>query len=279
MSASTAIGMVSASLRNLLYGEMRLHPPVPVTILAPDEQATDRRVNLFLYKLAENPFLKNAEWTVRPGTPNLAVDAPLSLNLTYLMTSYAPNDEVIGNGAAHQILGEAMRVFHENSVVPPEYLDPGLADARERLQIASGTLGHEELCGVWTTFSQPFRLSVPYQVSTVQLDRVSGSSAPVAPRVRQLGVPQIETTVTPPSVTDMSPARGPAGTTLTFTGRNLTGRRAEVHCAGRTVADGLPLTGDTFEIRLADDLEAGVYELRVDVSRLFRRKFLFEVTP
>jgi len=40
MSASTAIGMVSSSLWNLLNGEMILDPDVPVTILAPDVTTT-----------------------------------------------------------------------------------------------------------------------------------------------------------------------------------------------------------------------------------------------
>ena len=40
MSASTAIGMVSASLRNLLFHEMKLAPAVDVTVLAPDELIT-----------------------------------------------------------------------------------------------------------------------------------------------------------------------------------------------------------------------------------------------
>ena len=133
MSASTAIGMVSASLRNLLVGEMRLTPALDVTVLAPDEPGGSRRVNLFLYKVAENPFLKNQDFTVLPGTPNQLVPAPLSLSLFYLLTSYAPNDPLTGNATAHQILGEAMRVFYENPVVPTTYLDPGLTDARERL--------------------------------------------------------------------------------------------------------------------------------------------------
>ena len=58
MSASTAIGMVSESLRNLLVGEMTLGSAVNVTILAPDEASGERRINLFLYKVQENPFLQ-----------------------------------------------------------------------------------------------------------------------------------------------------------------------------------------------------------------------------
>ena len=48
MSASTAIGLVSESLRNLLLAEWRLPTVANVTVLAPDESGTDPRINLFL---------------------------------------------------------------------------------------------------------------------------------------------------------------------------------------------------------------------------------------
>jgi uncharacterized protein DUF4255/IPT/TIG domain-containing protein len=279
MSASTAIGMVSASLRNLLVGEMRLNPAPDVTILAPDETGGARRVNIFLYKLAENPFLKNLDATVRAGSPNQLVPAPLSLNLFYLLTPYAPNDALTGNATAHQILGEAMRVLYENPVVPPIYLDPGLADARERLQIASFALDPEELSRIWSTFSQPFRLSVLYQVSTVQLDRLPAATRPLANRVRQVGVPEVRAPLNPPTVTAMTPVQGGAGTTLTFTGEHLTGWRARVLVSSQVVVPGQDLTADTFTATVPAGLLPGFYEVRVDVAKLSRRTFLFEVTP
>jgi hypothetical protein len=279
MSASTAIGMVSASLRNLLVGEMRLSPAPDVTVLAPDEPGGNRRVNLFLYKLAEHPFLKNQDVTIRPGTPNQLVPAPLSLSLFYLLTPYAPNDPLTGNATAHQILGDAMRVFYENPVVPATYLDPGLTDARERLQIASNTLDPEELSRIWTTFSQPFRLSVMYEVSTVQLDRSAQTVRQLPNRVRQVGVPDVRAPWNPPAVTGVSPASGPAGAVLTLTGVNLAGWRASVVFLDQALLAGEPLTGDTFTATIPAGAGAGFYDLRVDVSHLFRRSFLFEVTP
>jgi hypothetical protein len=279
MSASTAIGMVSASLRNLLVGEMRLTPAPDVTVLAPDEPGGNRRINLFLYKLVENPFLKNQDFTVRAGTPNQLVPAPLSLSLFYLLTPYAPNDPATGNATAHQILGEAMRVFYDNPVVPTTYLDAGLTDARERLQIASNTLDPEELSRIWTTFSQPFRLSVMYEVSTVQLDRSAQSQQPLPKRVRKVGVPDVRAPLNPPAVTGMSPTSGPAATTvLKFTGAHLAGWRASVVLLDDALAAEELLAGDAFTVTVPAGVAPGFYDVRVDVAHLFRRSFLFEVT-
>jgi hypothetical protein len=278
MSASTAIGMVSASLRNLLVGEMRLTPAPDVTVLAPDESGGNRRINLFLYKLVENPFLKNEDFTVRAGTPNQLVPAPLSLSLFYLLTPYAPNDPATGNATAHQILGEAMRVFYESPVVPTTYLDAGLTDARERLQIASNTLDPEELSRIWTTFSQPFRLSVMYEVSTVQLDRSAQSQRPLPNRVRRIGVPDVRAPWNPPAVIGMSPASGPAATVLTFTGVHLAGWRVSVLLLDHGLATEELLAGDTFTATVPAGVAPGFYDVRVDVAHLFRRSFLFEVT-
>ncbi len=279
MSASTAIGMVSASLRNLLVGEMKLSPPPDVTVLAPDEHGSNRRINLFLYKLAENPYLKNSDFSVRPGVPNQLVPPPLSLSLFYLLTPYAPNDPLTGNAAAHQILGEAMRVLFENPVVPTTYLDAGLTDARERLQIAGNGLDPEELSRIWATFSQPFRLSVMYEVSTLQLDQSAPTVRPMANRVRRVGVPDVRAPLIPPSVTGMTPISGPAGTTLTFSGTHLAGWRASAVLLDQALLDGQPLIGDVFTVTVPPGLAAGFYDVRVDVSHLFRRSFLFEVTP
>ena len=81
MSASTAIGMVSESLRNLLDKKMTITPKVDVTILAPDETGGARRINLFLYRILENSALKNLDWQVKLGEPSRIVPPPLSLNL------------------------------------------------------------------------------------------------------------------------------------------------------------------------------------------------------
>ena len=275
MSASTAIGMVSESLRDLLVSEMTLTPPVPVTLLAPDETGGDRRVNLFLYRILENPTLKNLDWQGKRGNPSLIVPPPLSLNLYYLMTPYAQNDPQTGNAAAHEILGEAMRVFHEHAIVPQNVLALGLSNAREQIKIMLNPLDLDELGRVWSTFSQPFRLSVMYEVSVVQLELLS--ERPMSKRVQRTGVPDIRAPFRPPVVEQLTPLRGPIGTQITVHGQHLSGWRVSVSITGQKIIDGDPVTEDTMTAIIPAGLTPGFHEIQVDIAHLHRRVFFFEV--
>lgn len=277
MSMSTAIGRVSESLQNLLRGEMNPNLGVPVTVLAPDEPGTDPRINLFLYKVRENPHASAIPWQLHPTEAGNLVPPPLSLNLYYLMTAYAPNVGELGNANAHQLLGEAMRVFAEFPIVPELHLAGDLTQSREEIKIMHNGLDMEELSQVWSTFSQPFRLSVLYEVSVVQLD-MSATKRPMAQRVRQVGVPGAGTAYRPPVVEGVEPTGGPAGVAVTFRGAHLSGWKAFVRVLRQEIVSGLEIAGDSFQATLPVDLAAGFYELRVDVSNLFRRNFLFEVT-
>lgn len=277
MSASKAIGWVSESLRELLVGEM-IFPEVSVTLLSPDESAKDPRINLFLYKIRDNPHLNQGNWQVKPGSSSQLAPPPLSLNLYYLMTPYAPKDGDRGNAPAHEILGEAMRVFAEFPVVPNKYLAGDLTMSREEIRIMLNGLDMEELSQIWSTFGEPFRLSVLYEVSVVQLDLSAAGERPMPQRVRQIGMPDVGTAYRPPVVERMEPAAGPAGTTLSFHGSHLDGWRAYVRLLRQEIVSALEIAGDSFQVTLPDDLEPGFYDLRLDVSNLFRRSFLFEVT-
>ncbi len=280
MSVSTAIGMVSESLRNLLTGEMVITPAPNVTVLSPnDSGGGSRRVNLFLYKAQENASLKNLDWQVKPGDSGQLTPPPLSLNLFYLMTPYAPNDPQTGNSASHEILGEAMRVFYENPIISQDYLVEGLSDAKHQIKIMLNTLDLDELSRVWNTFTEPFRLSVLYEVSVVQVDMLSESERAMAERVRQVGIPDFRAPFSPPAVDTVSPASATAGSTITFSGQHLSGWQAYVTIMRRSVLNAFEITGDSFDVTLPGDLDPGFHEIRVDISHLFRKTFFFEVTP
>lgn len=277
MSVATAIGSVSRSLRTLLRDRMELSTDPAVTLLAPDETASAPRVNLFLYQVAQHAQLRNAGPRLRAGTTDVLEGPPLSLVLSYLMTAYANNDPGTGNAEAHAILGEAMRVFHEWPVVPDDVLDEDLDDATERLQIVQVPLDPEAISRVWATFDAPYRLSVAYEVSVVQLNRSPASERPLARRVRAIGTPRVLAPYAPPRLLDLSPRSGTAGSTLTFSGEHLAGWRASVTVSGVEALAGEPLTGDTFTAPVPASLVPGFHEVRVDVAGLARATWFLEV--
>ncbi|MFH1217128.1 MAG: DUF4255 domain-containing protein [Pseudomonadota bacterium] len=279
MSESTAIGMVSESLRNLLLGEMNLTPEVDVTILSPHESGVDRRVNLYLYKVVESPTLRNQDWQARADAPGRLVPPPLSLHLHYLLTPHALNDQVTGNAASHEILGEAMRILYENPVIPDDYLATGLDGAREQIKVMQNPIELEELATLWSTFSQPYRLSVAYEVGVVQLDMLPARERALAKRVRQVGVPDVRAPFLPPTVESIHPMSAPAGSVLTISGANLTGWRAYVSLMRRVILSGVALNSESFDVTIPADLAPGFYEMRIDISHLTRKTLFFEVTP
>jgi hypothetical protein len=279
VSASTAIGMVGESLKALLEDEMLVNPTMNVTLLAPDETGPARRINLFLYKITENTFLKNQDWQVSRTDPGRVVPPPLSLNLHYLLTPYAQNDSETGNTNAHEILGEAMRVLHENPVLPAQHLVDGLDDAHEQIKIIPDHIDLDELSKIWSTFGQPFRLSIGYEVSVVQLDQSPDLEQDMPTRVVSVGVPSVEAPFRVPRVTAVTPDNVVAGSAITFSGENLHGRRASVIISGRQVLTAEEILADSFEVMVPADLPAGFHQIRVDISRIHRNTFFVEVTP
>jgi hypothetical protein len=170
---------------------------VPITIAPPDVQHADvpgQHVNLFLYKIDENASLKNMDL---PGRTSAGAYGrpPLALDLHYLMTAYGDNEE--DHVAAQEILGDAMRVLHDNGVVLGVVLDPVLRDEFENVKLYLEPLSLEELSKIWSALTLPMRLSSCYRVTVVQIEsrnprkypRLVGELPAAGPRVKALPVP------------------------------------------------------------------------------------------
>jgi hypothetical protein len=249
-----------------------------VTILAPDEPGSERRANLFLYRVEENPYLRNQPPQVDAKDPTRPVPPPLSLTLHYLLTCYARSDGEEGNATAHHLLGEAMRVLHEHSVLPEKYLPTELKGGRERLQLVPHRLEAEELTRLWTTFGAPWRPSVAYRVSAVQLD--VGTPTPPLPQIERVGRigTATDASVTRPVLLTLLPDRTPAGAPVILTGQHLKGWRVTVEIGGQVAVE-TTATGDTLTVPVPAGLLPGLYEARVDAAHLAARTFRLEVTP
>lgn len=172
---------------------------VNITISPPDydSSSSKKRINLFLYRVTENSYLKNQEI---PGTgnPGSYGHPPLSLDLHYLLVAFG--DSETDAYAAHRLLGWAMKVFYDYPIITEgiyestlglEGSDLGIWDQFEKLKIVLDPISLEDLMKIWTALTKPYRISVAYTVSVVQIEGGRKRSLP-----RPLGEgPQIEAKV------------------------------------------------------------------------------------
>jgi len=185
MSNALAISAVSATLQNLLTQAVHADSALSgaeITVVsinkAPKNDSTNQ-VNLFLYQTTPNAAWRNMD--PPSGHDGDTAQPPLALDLHYLLTVYgAGSDELL----AHRILGRAMRVLHDHSVLDRQEIATALAgndlgDQLERVRISHEPLTLDEMSKLWGSFQKEYRTSTAYTVSVVLIDSDRASRTPV----------------------------------------------------------------------------------------------------
>ncbi len=294
MGSYQAIAAVSRTLRSLLRDRMEdLHTlPVTVTLAPPDvtlKGITGGRLNLYLFQVTENGSLKNQEIPGQ-GSPGAYGHPPLSLDLHYLLTSYAESDTALDSDlAAQQILGNAMRVLHDFAIIPPHLhekddptrpriLDPVLSGEFERIKITLQPTSLDDLSKLWSALPQAsFRRSATYQVSVVQLEsrrprrlpRPVGEPPLAGPRIHVVSLrrPSIaEVRVRrqgdPPGMERTVPYAA-IGDVLILLGQGLAGDPTRVRLGGLEIPVAAPAP-DRLEVAVPDDTLPGGLPIPAD---------------
>ena len=115
----------------------------------------DNKAILALIAVAEHPHLRN-----RPLVEGLAglVRAPLSLQLTYLVTYIGEHDE------SQTRLGRIVQAFHTTPILRAQDLAPPLAEEVESVVVRLLAPTADERNQVWASLGRPGRLSLFYEV-------------------------------------------------------------------------------------------------------------------
>lgn len=161
--------------------------------LASPKSAGTNLLTLFLYKVTENPDLKNAEHVMVPQPDGSLIErrAPLSLDAYYLLTAHAgePPDPL----EAHRALSRAMRVFYDNGILQGSLLradDPSTGlTADSVLRITLNPITMEDMTRIWSVFpDMPYEISVTYLVTPVAIDSaLEDAGAPVVDQIHEQG--------------------------------------------------------------------------------------------
>jgi hypothetical protein len=155
-----------------------------------ENQAT--MLNIFLHRVSPNTALRNIDLPTRSVGGALLRKPTLALDLHYMLTVVSAQEL-----HAEILLGYAMQLFHETSVLPREMIraalstaaamaavsdgilpdDLGviraseLADQLELLRITPRRLSLEDLSQLWTALQVGYRTTVAYDVSVVLIER------------------------------------------------------------------------------------------------------------
>jgi len=193
MSNELAIGAVTATLHNLLLNVSQNTGLSGASITTkPPDKARDEainQINLFLYQVLPNAAWRNMDIPQRVKSGETSMP-PLALNLYYMVTAYGDGDnDVFG----HLLLGHAMRILYDNSVLGPDEIKTALASAPynlggdnselqnqvERVRITLQPLSVEEIFRLWSGFLTQYRVSVAYEVAVVLIESNQAARTPL----------------------------------------------------------------------------------------------------
>ncbi|MEX1030860.1 MAG: DUF4255 domain-containing protein [Paenibacillaceae bacterium] len=174
----TVLADVGNTLVKLLREQLCPYPisqPEHIGIASPDEKG-DLSLCLYLYNISENGEYRQTQM-IKRGTGSQQFP-PLMLNLSYLMIAYS-NAEVQSKAIdEHLILGRAMQVIYDNSVLRGSMLEGSLASTDDELRVVFDVIAADSMRDLWNFNDVSFKLCVSFTVSPAQMDstRIKASS-------------------------------------------------------------------------------------------------------
>jgi len=182
-----AISEVSTSLKKLIWNNIKgtaLGEQVGENGIAfnhptdNDAGSNAKKLSIFLFKIGENSYHQNHPLSYADGSGH-----PIALDLYYMITAHfekSLSDHMLMN---QKLIGRVVQIFHENQVLRVPALEDTLSD--EDIKIFSYDMPLEEIGKIWGSIleSNPYMLSVFYEVTPVIIDSKTMVAAKRATKV------------------------------------------------------------------------------------------------
>jgi hypothetical protein len=305
MSSPLAIATVTAVLRDLLNNGLIDHnivgalgsnvtvsavPPDTIPLSSPNSTS---QLNLFLHQVTPNPALRNVNLPSRDSRGGRIANAPLALDLHYLLTAYGAEEL-----HSEILLGYAMYLMHERpvldrkairtavagntvdtSILPVAYQAlsaADLADQLEQIKITPVSMSTEEMSKLWSAMQAHYRPSAAYSISVVLIEAEKPARSPLpvltrGPRDgvtgREAGIIATAGLIPPyPGLSSVEPPRkqlaAAQGDSITLHGHHLDGSNLEARFSHPllespiTVPVGANVNSDRVSVTLPNDAAA-----------------------
>jgi hypothetical protein len=170
--------LTEQTVRDLFNGD-----PQNISLESPralqDANNTSVRLSIYLYRIVEDPYVKNRP--LLPDGGRLQRRAPLTLDLFYLVTPLvgAPREQQL-------VLGKVMQIFHDRAVLEGSDLSAAMAAAGEEIRVVLNPVTLDEASQIWQAIDMSYRLSVCYVVRVAIVDSMrSRATQPVTAHTGQ----------------------------------------------------------------------------------------------
>lgn len=288
MSSPLGIATVTAVLKDLLNDGLANSDlaaavgSVTVSALPPDRIGTGdnepSRLNVFLYQVTANQGWRNAQLPSRDAGGARVTNAPLALDLHYLLTAYGAADL-----DAEILLGYGMQVLHEvpvltratirrtfsvaspvtDKLLPAAVPNRNAADLADQVELCKVTpryLSSDELSRLWSAMQARYRPSVAYDVSVVIIEATAPARSPLPVLTPVVSVGPLKM----PTIERIEPPIAVQSSTITVHGSGLAGAVTKVRIAGTLIPPSPDaLRDDAIRVVLPAAVRAGVNLVQV----------------
>lgn len=128
----------------------------------------DFYLSLFLYNIRESGDNRKTHMVSR-GTGHIQFP-PMAVDLHYMMTVYSPADLQSRALDEQRIIGRAMQVLYDNSVLRGSSLIGTLAEREEEVRVVMDNISGNGMLNMWNFADTPYRLTISYIVGPVFID-------------------------------------------------------------------------------------------------------------
>ena len=270
MSNYLAIATVTATLQHVLDPVVATDVPgAKATTVRPDAAGhgvPQVGVNIFLYQIAPNAALRNADLPTRSDNGQAVQRPAAALDLYYLLSFYGEDSKL----EPQLVLGSVMRHLHsrplltrkmiQDTVATYSFPKPSnLGDTVEPVRLWPLSLSLEELSKLWSIFFQtPYVLSTAYCASLVFIEEELSPVTPLPVRERRLFAVPFQQ----PFIENVDPQIVASGATLTIAGQNLRGNVTRLKF-GAALAAPATVTAAKITVALPGTLQPGVRTVQV----------------
>lgn len=157
-----------------------------VGLCSPSDKG-DFVLGLYLYDIRESEEV--FESSMRMSGQNQMRYPSRYLNLFYMLTAYSMSDIKFRSFEEHRILGRAIQVLQDHPVLDDILHENSTASDRYPVRIEQQRLENDEKMRLWNMPNVPYKLSMYYKVSPVEL---SSARTRKVSRVRRVDMDFVE---------------------------------------------------------------------------------------